>query len=83
MNEQKYRIRMNERAIELLMHKDEYDPDIWNLEYMITQIMPYSTNWNSGCIRSLRKAINTLKKKCFVKFRKKKASCTKIILKII
>ena len=61
MDEQKYRIRMNERAIELLMHKDEYDPDIWNLEYMITQIMPYSTNWNSGCIRSLRKAINTLK----------------------
>lgn len=61
MDEQKYRIRMNERAIELLMHKDEYDPDIWNLEYMITQIMPYSTNWRSGCIRSLRKAINTLK----------------------
>ena len=44
MDEQKYRIRMNERAIELLMRKDEYDPDIWNLEYMITQIMPYSTN---------------------------------------
>ena len=61
MDEQMYRIRMNERAIELLMHKDEYDPDIWNLEYMITQIMPYSTNWRSGCIRSLRKAINTLK----------------------
>ena len=61
MDEQKYRIRMNERAIELLMHKDEYDPDIWNLEYMITQIMPYSTNWRSGCIRSLRKAINSLK----------------------
>lgn len=61
MDEQKYRIRMNERAIELIMHKDEYDPDIWNLEYMITQIMPYSTNWRSGCIRSLRKAINTLK----------------------
>lgn len=38
-----------------------YDPDIWNLEYMITQIMPYSTNWRSGCIRSLRKAINALK----------------------
>lgn len=61
MDEQKYRIRMNERAIELIMHKDEYDPDIWNLEYMITQIMPYSTNWRSGCIRSLRKAINALK----------------------
>lgn len=61
MDKQKYRIRMNERAIELLMHKDEYDPDIWNLEYMITQIMPYSTNWRSGCIRSLRKAINALK----------------------
>ena len=61
MDEQKYRIRMNERAIELFMHKDEYDPDIWNLEYMITQIMPYSTNWRSGCIRSLRKAINALK----------------------
>ena len=61
MDKQKYRIRMNERAIELLMHKDEYDPDIWNLEYMITQIMPYSTNWRSGCIRSLRKAINSLK----------------------
>lgn len=61
MDEQKYRIRMNERAIELLMHKDEYDPDIWNLECMITQIMPYSTNWRSGCIRSLRKAINSLK----------------------
>lgn len=60
MDEQKYRIRMNERAIELLMHKDEYDPDIWNLEYAIT-LIPHSTNWRSGCIRSLRKAIEVLK----------------------
>lgn len=60
MNEQMYRIHMNARAFELLKHKDEYDPDIWNLEYAIT-LIPYSTNWRSGCIRSLRKAINTLK----------------------
>lgn len=62
MNVHKYQIYMSERAIDLLTHKDDYDPDIWDLEYMITQIQPFSMNWRSGCIRSLKKAIAVLKK---------------------
>ena len=61
MDEKKYRIRMCERALELLKHKDEYDPDIWNLEYMITQIAPYSRSWRMGNVRSLKRAIKALK----------------------
>lgn len=56
-----YQIRMSQRAIDLLIHVDDYDPDIWNLEYMITQIRPFSPYWRSGCVRSLRKAIRALK----------------------
>lgn len=33
------------------------DPDIWNLEYIITQISPGSTAWRMGQIRSLRRPI--------------------------
>lgn len=28
------------------------DPDIWNLEYMITEIRPGSRAWNSGFIHT-------------------------------
>ena len=38
------------------------DPDIWNLEYMITEIRPGSRAWNSGFIRSLRRAIKALER---------------------
>lgn len=62
MDEREYRIRMSERANYLLIHKSDYDPDVWNLEYVITQIQPHSPNWRSGCIRSLKKAIDALKK---------------------
>lgn len=62
MNIREYQIHMSERLIELLTHKDDYDRDIWNLEYMITQIEPHSLNWRHGCARSLEKAIAALKK---------------------
>lgn len=60
MNVNQYQIRMNQRALDLLIHADNYDPDVWNLEYMITQIRPFSPYWRSGCVRSLRKAIRAL-----------------------
>lgn len=38
------------------------DKDIWNLEYMITEIAPGSYAWRCGHIRSLQRAINALKR---------------------
>ena len=41
---------------------EEGDPDVWNLEYMITEIRPGSNAWNRGFIRSLRRAIKALER---------------------
>lgn len=38
------------------------DPDIWNLEYMITSIAPGSRAWRMGQIRTLRRAIRALER---------------------
>jgi hypothetical protein len=38
------------------------DPDIWNLEYMITEIGYGSFAWRSGQIRTLRRAIRALER---------------------
>lgn len=38
------------------------DRDIWNLEYMLTEIRPGSSAWRSGYVRSLRRAIRALKR---------------------
>ncbi len=40
--------------------KPGIDRDIWNLEYMITQISPGSPAWRSGHIGTLRRAIQAL-----------------------
>lgn len=61
MDTKEYRLKMSQRALELILTRDRYDPDVWNLEYMITQIQPHSPNWRGGCIRSLRRAIEALK----------------------
>lgn len=39
------------------------DKDIHNLEMLLYSIKPYSYLWRRGCIRSLRKAIDLLKKR--------------------
>ncbi len=50
-----------ERLLRSYPEKPGIDRDIWNLEYMITQIRPGSRSWRSGHIRSLRRAIQVLK----------------------
>ena len=54
-----------ERQSDLLKKRwngEEGDPDVWNLEYMITEIRPGSRAWNRGVIRSLRRAIKALER---------------------
>ena len=65
MDKREYRKKSLKRQDELLRIAEEgieYDPDIWNLEYMITEISPGSIAWRSGYIRSLRRAIRALKR---------------------
>ena len=42
--------------------KDSIEQAIIHLELIITNIMPYSWQWRSGYITSLRRAIDALKK---------------------
>ena len=65
MNYYEYRKKQLVRQNELLKFFPEepgIDRDIWNLEYMLTEIRPGSLAWRSGYIRSLRRAIRALKK---------------------
>jgi len=65
MNQQAYRLKQIERQAELLKMDTGapgFDPDIWQLEYAITEIAPYSRAWRAGRIRALRRAITALKR---------------------
>ena len=65
MDQYEYRKKQLERQRQLLddMVKGvDYDPDIWNLKYMLTEIAPGSRAWRSGYIRSLRRAIRALER---------------------
>lgn len=65
MNRNVYKMQQNRYAEELLREKFSgkcIDNDIWNLKWMLTQIHPYSRNWQNGCIRSLRRAIKALER---------------------
>lgn len=65
MDVAKYRLDQREKQAELLK-KDVLgqvkDQDIWNLEYMVTEIAPYSMAWRSGYIKSLKRAIKALER---------------------
>lgn len=65
MDVAKYRLDQLEKQAKLLQ-KDVLglikDRDIWNLEYMITEIRPYSRAWRSGHIKSLKRAIKALER---------------------
>lgn len=65
MDRAKYKIDQLVKQSELLqkhLSLQDDDKDIWNLEYMITTITPYSRYWNMGVIRSLRRAIKALER---------------------
>lgn len=60
MKKSEYKQKQLERQCELLTAFD-LDPDIWNLEWMLTEIQPGSLEWQRGYKRSLRRAIKALK----------------------
>lgn len=59
-----YRARNAEEQIRIMRDHINGDgnKDILNLEYIIYSIMPNSTMWRMGCVKTLRKAIELLKK---------------------
>lgn len=58
--------KQTERKLELLQIRWNNTPgvdwDIWNLEYLLTTIHPYSSLWRDGTVRSLRRAIRALER---------------------
>lgn len=66
MNEHEYRRKQAERQLELALIRWNNTPgvdwDIWNLEYLLTTIHPYSSLWRDGTVRSLRRAIRALER---------------------
>ncbi len=65
MNRAEYERKRVFRQGELLKNCPEgpgIDRDIWNLEYMITEIRPGSLSWRNGHIQSLRRAIQALER---------------------
>lgn len=65
MTHQEYRQKQLVRQDELLRSFPEepgIDRDIWNLEYILTEIRPGSLAWRRGYIRSLHLAIRALER---------------------
>lgn len=66
MNEHEYSRKQAERQLELVLIRWSKTPgvdwDIWNLEYLLTTIHPYSSLWRDGAVRSLRRAIRALER---------------------
>ncbi len=65
MEQIEFRRKQLARRMELLemaTNGTVIDRDVWNLEYMITNIGQHSDHWRLGCIRSLRRAIKALER---------------------
>lgn len=65
MNKMEHMRKRFTRQNELLQERFKglkRDPDIWNLEYMITEIGYGSFAWRSGQIRTIRRAIRALER---------------------
>ena len=65
MNERKYRLEQCQRALELSRMSElpkGWDRDVWNLEYLLTSISPHSRYWRLGIMRSIKRAIQAIKK---------------------
>lgn len=64
MTKRDYRIRSHEERLRILqeLNLGEGDKDVLNLEFIMYGILPGSSQYNMGCISSLRKAIKLLEK---------------------